>query len=86
MRIQGAHHFDGRHKCEDWRCMRFYPNDDDLDENLPLPEDYIPDNDNIPVRTSSDQNVISGHGKHLLKFCKSTQFRVMNGRWEKMRR
>ena len=61
----------------------FIQNDDDLDENLPLPEDYIPDSNSIPVRTSSDQNVISGHVKHLLKFCKSTQFRVMNGRWEK---
>ena len=56
--------------------------DNDNDENLPLPEDYR-SNNIVKARYSSDKNGVSGHGSDLLRFCKSTQFRIMNRRWEK---
>ena len=31
----------------------YIENEDDLDENLPLPGDYIPDNNNVPLTKSS---------------------------------
>ena len=36
----------------------------------------------IGHRKSDDAKEISGHGKDLLKFCESSGFRIMNGRWE----
>ena len=62
--------------------LDFVADDDDIDDNLPLPNDYEPDC-KIKARNSNDKDVISGHGKDLLRFCKSTKFRIMNGRWEK---
>ena len=59
----------------------FIEKDGDEIENLPLPDDYIPDSE-LESRTSSDVNHIQGHGKDLLQFCKSTGFKIMNGRWE----
>ena len=56
--------------------------DDDIDENLPLSNDYETDCE-IKVRNSNDKDVISGHGKDLLRFCRSNKFRIMNDRWEK---
>ena len=56
--------------------------DDEIDENLFLPEDYLSDQI-IKDRTSLDKlSGVQGHGKNLLNFCKSTSFRIMNGRWE----
>ena len=56
--------------------------DDEIDENLPLPEDYLSDQI-LKDRTSFDKlSGTQGHGKDLLNFCKSTSFKIMNGRWE----
>ena len=63
-------------------ALDFVADDVDIDDNLPLPDDYEPDC-KIKARNSNDKDVISGHGKDLLRFCKSTKFRIMNGRWEK---
>ena len=59
----------------------FIESDGDEIENLPLPDDYVPDSQ-LESRKPSDVNHILGHGKDLLQFCKSTGFRIMNGRWE----
>ena len=37
----------------------------------------------IKARDSNDKDVISGHRKDSLRFCKSTKFIMMIGRWEK---
>ena len=56
--------------------------DDEIDGNLPLLEDYLSDQ-NLKDRASFDKlSGTQGHGKDLLNFCKSTSFRIMNGRWE----
>ena len=56
--------------------------DDEIHENLPLPEYYLSDQI-IKDRTSLDKlSGVQGHEKNLLNFCKSTGFRIMNGRWE----
>ena len=56
--------------------------DDEIAENLFLPEDYLSDQI-VKDRTSLDKlSGVQGHGKNLLNFCKSTSFRIMNGRWE----
>ena len=56
--------------------------EDEIDENLPLPENYLSDQI-LKDRTSFDKlSGTQGHGKNLLNFCKSTSFRMMNGRWE----
>ena len=60
-------------------ALDFVADDVDIDDNLPLPDDYEPDCE-IKARNSNDKDVISGHGKDLLRFCKSTKFRIMNGR------
>ena len=59
----------------------FIEKDSDDNENLPIPNDYIPDEE-VKDRKSDDAKEISGHGKDLLKFCKSSGVRIMNGRWE----
>ena len=63
-------------------ALHFVADDDDIDVNLPLPKDYEPGSE-IKARNSNDKDAISGHGKDLLRFCKSTEFRIMNGRREK---
>ena len=56
--------------------------DNEVDENLPLPEDYLSDQI-LKDRTSFDKlSGTQGHGKDLLNIFKSTSFRIMNGRWE----
>ena len=60
-------------------ALDFVADDVDIDDNLLLPDDYEPDCE-IKARNSNDKDVISGHGKDLLRFCKSTKFRIMNGR------
>ena len=45
-------------------------------------EDYRLDNI-VKARHSSNKYGVSGHGSDLVRFHKSTQFRIMNGRWEK---
>ena len=59
----------------------FIEKDSDDNENLPIPNDYNPD-DEVMNRKSDDAKEISGHGKDLLKFRKSSGFRIMNGRWK----
>ena len=56
--------------------------DNDTDDNLPLPNDYEPVYE-IKARNSGDKDVILGDGKDLLRFYKSTKFRIMNDWWEK---
>ena len=56
--------------------------DNDTDDNLPLPNDYEPDCE-IKARNSNDKDIILGHGKNLSRFCKSTKFRIMNDWWGK---
>ena len=54
---------------------------DDIDDYLPLNEDYTPDSINLPKRTTQDiGSKVKGHGAALLDFCKSTGFRIGNGR------
>ena len=62
-------------------ALHFVADDDDIDDNLPLPRDYEPASE-IKAKNSNDKDAISGHGKDLLSFCKSTEFRTMNGRRE----
>ena len=57
----------------------FIERDGEEIENLPLPDDYMRDS-KLESRTSSDVNLILGHAKDSLQFCKSTGFRIMNGR------
>ena len=63
-------------------ALDFVADDVHIDDNLPLPDDYEPACE-IKARNSNDKDVISGHGKDLLRFCKSTKFRIMNGKWGK---
>ena len=50
-----------------------------LDEYLPTPEDFELDNP-IEPRSSLDSNETSGHGKDLINFCRTSGFRIVNGR------
>ena len=50
-----------------------------LDDYLPTPDDFELDNP-IEPRSSSDSNEISGHGKDLNNFCRTSGFRIVNGR------
>ena len=63
-------------------ALDFVTDDDDIDDILPPPDVYEPDCE-IKARNSNNEDVILPHGKDLLRFCKSTKFRIMNGRWEK---
>ena len=56
--------------------------DDEIDENLPLPEDYLSDQIIKDSTSLGKLSGVQGHGKNLLNFCESTSFRIMNGRWE----
>lgn len=52
-------------------------------EYLPVPDFYPCDGENgdgLPVRVSKD-SVVNPYGRALLNFCKSTQFRIINGRF-----
>ena len=58
-----------------------YVINDDIDEFLKLPANYISDNDElIPMRKSRDVLHDSrGHENELLYFCKLTSYRIANG-------
>ena len=49
------------------------------DDYLPIPEDFDYDNP-IKKRNTLDTDVVSGHGKDVISFCRSTGFRIVNGR------
>ena len=49
------------------------------DDYLPIPEDFNNDNP-IKKRNTLDTDVVAGHGKDLISFCRSTGFRIVNGR------
>ena len=54
-----------------------------IDDNLhyvPLPEDYVLDEDFLP-RYSLDKNSSNSNGQMLLDFCKQTSSRIVNGRF-----
>ena len=53
--------------------------DNDIDDYLPIPDDFELDHTTIKKNTL-DKTEISGHGKDLLNFSKSTGFRIINGR------
>ena len=53
--------------------------DNDIDDYLPIPDDFELDYTTIK-RNTLDKTEISGHGKDLLNFSKSTDFRIINGR------
>ena len=57
-----------------------FTRNDEVDENIPLPQDNLSDQI-FKNRTSFDKlSGTQGHWKDLLNFCKSTSFRIMNGR------
>ena len=55
---------------------------DEIDEFLSLPDSYIPDDEEtLPKRVSRDQDFDpGGHANELINFCKSTGYRIANGR------
>ena len=52
---------------------------DDTQQHIPLPVDYVLD-DEIPPRVSQDKNGSNSNGQQLLDFCKQTSLRIANGR------
>ena len=53
---------------------------DDNSKHIPLPTDYSPDDDNMPVRTNSD-HVVNNQGRKLIELCKMMcNMRIVNGR------
>ena len=61
---------------------------DNIDEVLTLPENYIPDNEElIPKRKSCDDEFDSRmHANDFLNFCKMSSYRIPNGRLGKDRK
>lgn len=53
---------------------------DDNIQHVPLPEEYILD-DEIPPRVSCDKTGYNSNGQQLLDFCKQTSLRIVNGRY-----
>ena len=52
---------------------------DEIDEYLPLDDNYKPDK---PLRTriNNDKELVNTSGQSLIEFCKSTGYRILNGR------
>lgn len=48
-------------------------------DHIPVPDTYNADYEELQTRTSKDR-VLNTYGRELLSFCKSTQFRIINGR------
>ena len=46
---------------------------------LPLPDEYIEDNDAFSIRSTADFT-INAQGKSLIEFCQMCSFRILNGR------
>ena len=63
-----------------------FVNNDDIDEFLPLPNNYISDNANLlSERKSCDhESGLKDHGKEIIEFCKMSAFRIANGRLGKV--
>ena len=53
-------------------------NDDD-NSYTPLPDDYIPDANDLPVRYNRD-TVVNTSGRRVLDFCKTCDVKIVNGR------
>ena len=80
--------FKDRYDCEFMYCGDFngrtasepdFVLNDDGNNYTPLPDDYVPDANNLPVRYNQD-SVINTSGRQILDFCKTCDVRIANGR------
>ncbi len=72
--------------CGDFNARTGDVNDfvenDELDEYLPVNVNYIPDN-HLVRRINKDSSTLNANGSALIEFCKSSGYRILNGRLNK---
>ena len=59
-----------------------YIENDDLDDYLPIDDNYLPDQQ-IDKRLTKDKYPTNANGAAFIDFCKSSGYRIMNGRVDK---
>ena len=59
-----------------------YIENDELDDYLPIGDTYLPDQQ-IDKRLTKDKYPINANGTSFIEFCKSSGYRIMNGRVDK---
>ena len=59
-----------------------YIENDDLDDYLPIDDNYLPDQQ-IDKRLTKDKYPTNANGTAFIDFCKSSGYRIMNGRVDK---
>ena len=63
-------------------CVNDFIENDELDDYLPVDEQYAPDLV-LEKRVNADSSPLNTNGSSMIEFCKSTGFRILNGRIDK---